>query len=215
MLPAVSRDQAIARIQQGLGWRSDKATEILLELRLKQAELEDGQTLPWWLVVHGFVNATAGQSILTIPTGWIRFVEDEDITVDGLKVRVIDYADLIQVRRDPSTGKDEVGVPRYLAIRSDGFAIAPIPTQTTRFDWSYYAHDADLSTVAATATNKWLTNAPQVLIGAAGTAMARDLDYQTSEQRFLTMYQAALGRMLVENEIRKSGNRQYAVGAAQ
>jgi hypothetical protein len=224
---ALTKAQAIARIQQGLGFRTDLAEAILLELRMKQTELEEGSTLPWWLVsdTNTFATVTTldsdfAEGKITIPVNFIRFVEDTDISHSLVSIRQdrilspVDYDALLKLGVD-SEYEVLTGNPRWWAFHEGHIHVRPIPTIDYSLTATWYAHDADLAGVSDASSNQWLTYGAPILIGAAGVAIARDLEYPEAEDRFLQMYQSALGRMMIDAEIRKSGNRPYAVGAAQ
>ena len=215
---ALTRTEAIARIQQGLGWRADKSAEILLELRLKQSELEKGQSLPWWLRTDGSLTGTANVATLTVPTGFIRFDEETALRFDddpNDEVALVDYDDLLLLGVDDATGEAETGAARWIAIRQSTFIVRPIPTASFTINGSWYVVDTDLANVAAGASNQWLTYAPLVLIGLAGESMAMDLDYLESAARFQKMYQDANSRLIADIVLRQYSGRDYQIGSAQ
>src|SRR4051812_15969882 len=70
---------AVAEVQQILGWRSDKATEIGLALKYAQTQREmPGRTYPWFLQQTLTFVTVADQQEYNIPSGYIQDTEEDD-----------------------------------------------------------------------------------------------------------------------------------------
>lgn len=218
-MAAYTKAEAIARVQQGLGFRSDKATEILRALRDAQTLLEQGQTMPWWLLAPGqTLVGTADVATVTLPPEFLRFDDeaaivysDASLTPASYEVELYDYADWAALGRDPTTGTPESGHGRRLALVGKTLYVGPTPTVAFTLTASWYEAAADLADVGDGDSNAWLTNGPMILIGLAGAAVAADLEYPAAVSKFEEMYQVANARMIADEEARKG--RSYRVGA--
>ena len=216
---AMTKAEAISRIQQGLGWRDDKDTEITLELRLVQDLLEKGQSLPPWLLAGtGYLTGTANQEYIALPTGFIRFDEDLEFSTtdsDGVlqPVTQVDYRELLQLGQDPVDGSTETGRVKWVALRWSRLYVRPVPTSSFTITCDWYAADEDIGGLASSGTNNWLTYGHDILLGKAGQRMAQDLHNDKAERNFTELYQTGQARLLTEIAMRKQNARRYRVGA--
>lgn len=219
---ALTKAEAIARVQQGLGFRSDKSDEIELELRLAQSELEKGQTLPWWLLSDTTtLSGSADTETVALPTGFLRFDEEVDLyyTAPSISPRTVligspvDYSQLKLLRVDESTGEVLTGASRWVAIWKNSLIVSPIPTESFTLTGSWYVADEDIGDLQPAETNLWLTYAPLVVVGMAGMSIAADLEYGAAAEKFNAMYSMANARLIADAELRKS--RSYNVGGRQ
>ena len=218
-MAAYTKAEAIARIQQGIGFRSDLNAVILRALRDAQTLLETGQTLPWWLLsTTTTIVGVSGDTYVALPTGFIRFDDEVDIEYNDTTigdatypVSLVDYADLSALGRDPVTEVRSTGGARWLAIRGDRLYIAPTPQAVFTISASWYEQDEDLGNLDDDESNRWLTHGPLILIGLAGASVAADIREPDGAQTFSAMYQTANARMIADVEARKS--RSYAVGS--
>lgn len=88
--------------------------------------------------------------------------------------------------------------PRAYSLDGKYFRIFPLPQQAWQLKMIYYQHDTPLDPTNSASTNRWLTNAPNVLIGEAGynvAATARDNDRM---QYFEKIRDEALARCYVD-----------------
>lgn len=172
------RSVAVARIQRGLGFANRQSDNIVLALQEAQKELEQGKTLPKFLIqeFQGLL-LLAGNNSVALPTGFLRIN-------DQVKPYYIATGDTqntyLPVVRDFSVGQERYylgtafsGAPRAFTVMKSS-----IQFYNTAADknytilWSYYKSAAVLDTDIE---NEWLTNAPNWLIGEAGWRMAQDL----------------------------------------
>lgn len=193
-------DLAISEVQQILGFRTDKIPEITRALAFAQEELEKpNRTYPWWLRTQ---NDTAIVTIknspkYSIPADYIEDTEELDgnlfiYTIAGqINSRTIflkkQSFELAQVRYygnwpyiysnppgailDQSTGIGP-GVPRDYYLGDTFVLLYPVPDAVYNVSWRYWAKDALQATGVE---NKWLKNAPWVLIGMAALKLGMDL----------------------------------------
>jgi hypothetical protein len=197
----MDRDTAVARIQQKLGFRTDLVSQIQQALQDAQDQLERGATLPWFLiqedqtfVITPSVPASATPQEYALPTTFIRDVDEQDGTLRWQKQKPgpqvflerLDYA----VAEKRFYGKTVVtydegvviipsedtqfspGTPIAYVVRANTVRIYPGPDITYNLLWSYYAHDDNIT--GSNMTNNWLTFAPYLLIGEAGSLIAED-----------------------------------------
>lgn len=183
------RDVAVARIQQGLGFRADRQTEIVLALQEEQRDLESGKTLPWFLLVEdATLSLTAGSHSIPLPDDFIRPYDLEPLryTVSGESgYRFVEFRDLTQILQSYSSYNP--GGPQAIALRNNSLYVEPIADVDYTITWTYYAH-ADL--LDSNIENAWLANFPEVLIGGAGLRMA----YDTRDKDAVAIFTAMQGK---------------------
>lgn len=179
------RSLAVARIQQGLGFRSDRATEIAVALQEEQRDLEKGKTLPRFLLVEdAALSLLTGENAVSLPTGFLRRFDQPRYTPLSSTVPVFipwkqyDQAFRAYMQSDPAG-------PKVAALRSTSIYFFPEADRDYDLLWTYYKA-ADLLT--ADIENAWLLNAPELLIGGAGLRIAKDMRNQSATQLFGDMY---------------------------
>lgn len=169
------RDDAVIRITDGLGFRSNLTAKAILRLQEAQRDLEMGKTLPWFLQkVDQALTLSSGNPTVTIPTDFIRFVDDELIryTPSGAtKQFVIPRKRFDEAMFQYGSSATAAGAPQVFARRSLTFFFFPYPDTTYNLTWSYFAKAALLTT---NVENLWLQYAPEYIIGEAGLRLARD-----------------------------------------
>lgn len=217
----MTRDQAVAQIQQTLGWRSDKATEIVAALQFAQAEREKpGKTLPWWLVAQDqTLSVVISTQETTLPTGFIKERETRDGNLryrpsatgrtyflekmDFMYAEKYFFGDWRNASDEDASADDSLspGIPRAYVLRNTTVRIYPVPDAAYSLKWDFYKNDDTLS--SGSTENKWLANAPWVLIGDAGMKLAADLRDQTALGIFSTIrtqFQSELMNSIIERE---------------
>jgi len=218
----VTRAEAIAYIQQGLAWRSDKSTEILAALDEAQRELEQGTSLPWFLITEaGSLSGTANDGTLTIPAGFIKETDEDAlsvVTTEGITrfLRKMNWGDMILNYQDSSDGTVSTGDPEVYVVRATTIEVRPIPTATWTASLDYFAHDTLPSALASGATNDWLTEAPYVLVNLAGTLMAEDIEYDAQKpmiEKFARRYARNNAKLMAQIAEREMTNREIVMGS--
>lgn len=179
------RSLAVARIQQGLGFRSDRAEEIISALQEEQRDLEKGKTLPRFLLVEDqALSLLTGENAVVLPTGFIRRFDMPRYTPLSSTVpvfipwRTYDQAFRAYIQSDPAG-------PKVAALRQASVYFFPEADRDYDLTWTYYKA-ADLLT--ADIENAWLLNAPELLIGGAGMRIAKDMRNQSAIQLFSDIY---------------------------
>jgi len=159
-------------------------TEILDELTLATAKLEESPTLPWFLLFNDTFAAAANDDDLSVLSDFtatfIRFADDEPLTyvdptgeADENVVLVQNSELLILKQRYPGTGE----IPKEFTLDNDIVYLRPSPTQAITYKPRYYRRDP--TAVAASATTLWSTNFSDLLSNMAGKEIAwslRDTD---------------------------------------
>jgi hypothetical protein len=198
----MDRDTMVARMQQKLGFRTDRTTECQNALQDVQDELERGGTLPFFLqqldqtfTITPAVPKSATPQEYNLPVGFIRDVDEQDGTLRYQKaspgpqvfLEKMDYknAELRFYGKTVVTYDQGVvivpsedtqfspGTPVAYVVRTNKIRIYPGPDITYNLLWSYYAHDTPLN--GSNVTNQWSTYAPYLLIGKAGMLVAGDM----------------------------------------
>ena len=173
----MTRDEAVTRIQEGLGFRNDKAETIKKRLEEARIALETGKTLPWFLIQEDQPLALAqGSNVIALPTGFIRPVSDEEQALRYTSIysdfpRIIPWktfrdAQNAYADRDP-------GAPLVAVLRNTSIYVFPAADVAYTLTWSYYKH-SDALNAGDVDDHPWLTTAPDALVGEAGFRMAVD-----------------------------------------
>lgn len=188
-------DQAIAEVQQICGWRTDRVPQITAALQYSQTEREKpGITFPWWLLQEDvqLPALTIGNQTLALPTGFIQESEPDQPNLrynSGIpKTRTFflkkgDFKTLEDYYFGTwdstyDTDGNQVfqcispGSPKNYCLREASLRIYPVPDQAYVLTWSYWGADAPQQIGQE---NKWLKNAPWVLIGDAAKKIGADL----------------------------------------
>lgn len=180
----MTRDEAVARIKAGLGFKTNQDANIVLRLQEAQRELEAGKTLPPFLLQEDAILTFAiGTSFKAAPTGFLRPDENNPlhyVPVGATSpafvtlVAATEYSKVLNQIYTTDRGAPSIGVLRRGTASSDAWIIDFINVAdiTYNLTWSYYKRGALLS---ANIENEWLLNAPEWLIGEAGWRMAMDL----------------------------------------
>jgi hypothetical protein len=189
-------DTAVAEVQQILGWRSDRATEIGNALRYAQTQREmPGSTYPWFLRSTKTITTVVGTQSYAIPTGYIQDTEEKEgnvfiytDSVLGAKSRTIFLHKLSWKEAQekyfgqwPDSGDAELddqsdtlanGIPRDYVLQESLIYLYPTPDRVLTVNWRCWAAATVLGTGVE---NAWLLYAPWVLIGETAAKLAADL----------------------------------------
>ena len=213
----MDRDTAVARIQQGLGFRQDLQDKIVGALQEARRLLETGRSLPDFLLQEGqTLLLPAGNADVPLPSGFITEWEEEGLWYvkpghadDVLWLEKVDFwvGNSRFQRTDP-------GIPLAYTLRGSGIRFWPARDQAYTLNWAYYKHSKDLATNVP--DNEWLADdagAPEALIGRAGMIIAADLADTVAVQKFSSMYSVAWNGIVNESQLRDEENRPLAVGS--
>lgn len=168
------RDDAVIRIQDGLGFAARQSDKIILRLLEAQRDLEKGKTLPKFLLQESqALVLLTGTSTVALPSGFLRVDDDNPphfvapATVSPVFVAIKhNYRDALEANYD-----DTPSGPKVAVIRNSVIDFIATADTTYNMTWNYYKAAALLTT---NIENEWLANASDWLIGMAGLRMARD-----------------------------------------
>lgn len=181
----MTTDEAIARIQRKLGYRTDKSDEILEELQDAQQRLErgipspqggGGTYLPFFLTTEAATALTiSGDERLALPTDFVGEIEncllyryDPDADPDAQWQPLAKDDEAFLKAKYPLDGK-----PLAYYLSGSYFRFRPVPDDEYTIKLIYGGQDTTLT--AGAGTNKWLTYAPWLLLGSAGMSLAQSL----------------------------------------
>lgn len=211
----MTRDEAVARVQEILGFRTDLEDNIVRRMQMVQDLLEQGKTLPWFLVVENHPLTVTAGSDPVIPADFIREVEwehaihwRESATTRPVWLRKMGYDEALYKYAETDDGD----APVAYAIRTSTFRIFPRTSVNTTLYFDYYAHDDPISDLAGTAENDWLDKAPHVIVGNAGASIASTVRNPSAKEEFVEMARLAWDAVAKENILRQASNRQYVLG---
>jgi hypothetical protein len=192
----MTRNEAIARILQGLGFRTGLQDVIVSRLQEAQDELESGKTLPKFLLQEDAeFTVYEGTHEIALPVGFIREADDgygERLRCNGFTIRLVDLMSAF-ARRPPS----QPGPPKYYVIRSQTLDFINFMDQDYTMQWNYYRKATPLT---SDIENEWLADAVGKwwLIGEAGMRVAADLYDAPAVAKFTTMAAKARASLLAE-----------------
>lgn len=210
----MDRDTAVTLLKSRLRRAGDSsiAADIILEFQATQARLEQGITLPWFLVSDDTSRtATIGNENFAIPTGFLRLYEEggalwyrELSTEKWKRITKEDYVDI------HDTHGVTLGAPKLYTVEGLNYKLAPIPDKAYMMRTKAYVTDSVLST---NIENNWLKYASDLLLAETGIIMASF--YLRNPELAEEMKQwAKLARntLFVVDEARKHADREYKLG---
>ena len=211
----MTRDEAIAFIQNKLGFRTGLSTTIQTDLVAAQTYLESGAFNQAWFLVSPeiTVDCVAGQRSIALPSDFL--VEYEE---SGLYYRPADGTDDQELAKDDFDELRSIftanatGLPQAYSLDGLEFNLWPKPDAVYTFAYRYCKRGDDLTT---SPTNVWLTHAPMVLIGQAGLFTAQGLNNPGALGFFQSLMAQASSTLVGQNEARKHANREYQIGGPE
>jgi hypothetical protein len=216
----MTRDEAVARIQQELSFRTSGDAIVVTALQDTQVELEQEQEIPYFLITEISSQDTVdGEERVKLPAAiddgsrkFIREVEDGALfyfngsaTEPGDKWTELAKDDL-DVLRELYPGE---GAPKAYALDGLYFRIFPTPDDIYTLKMRFYATDVKLTT---NIENRWLEFLPTLMIGVAGQRVARPLRDKDALREFKLMENEARVKMILFTEARIHENRRYVMG---
>ena len=187
------RDQAMDQIKAGLGFRTGTELDQYIVNALQRAQRleEQGTDLPWFLERTATVNVAPGGTTAPLRTDFIREIPFRPAfyLVDGRPVEL--------KRRNPLDIRHWPANSYRLAytITPTQLVVAPATRDGLSLSLSYWGKDTILTT---NIENGWLREAPEILVGAAGSMVASYLGYAQGVAIFDRIYTAAKSALLRE-----------------
>lgn len=209
----MNRSAAVARVQRTLGFRTDRANDIIELLQDAQATHEQGVVLPWFLISEtSSIETIAGEERVTVPGDFLRGYDDDALwyynggaTLDEDKWIELEKTDMEYLR----TNLPGTGAPRGYSLTGDYLRIFPTPDSNYTLKFIYYREAAKLT---SDIENDWLKHYPYVLIGHAGRNLAGAMRDERAVKVFDSQYKEAFTLMQLAVEARQHENQRYAMG---
>lgn len=209
----MTRDQAVAVIQEALGFRSDLANSIITQLVNAQVSMEEGPVYPWFLLsLDSTIVTTASNAKVKVPTDFLEESEDHALYIedeDGNDI-MLEKEEYDHLKSVFGVESDSEGFPTHYSLDGLYFRLFPIPDGLYTLRMSYYKRGEDLS--SSNIENVWLKHAPWVLIGLAGERIASSLRDDKAKTYFHNEYAKGVVSMNARNEGRAHANRRYIMG---
>lgn len=219
----MERDTAVALIKQKCGFRraSTLDEKIVSALKNSQEVLEKGglmteagyvTELPWFLRKDDQeLTLLAGENSITLPSDFIREVEDEgpwfpNTNGTGNPPIYLEKAGSGVARR---TFPGSTSGPQVYQVRSTDLFIYPATDENLTLYWTYIGKDTALD---SNIENAWLKWVPQLLIGHAGQGVASDLRDMEAVKEFSRLKVEGQKQLLILNVQREMSNRRTAIG---
>lgn len=198
------RSEAISILKEGLAFLTGTGQDASIILRLQQAQrlLEQGRTLPRFLVQEDqTLSVTSGDDEISLPTGFIREADGESLHYTDSSTGDRYYLEKLEALQQAEQRfyETDPGRPRAYVLRNSTVAIYPERDTVYTLYWSYYKK-ADVLT--SDVENAWLANAPDVLIGRAGMLMAQALRDKDGYAYFTELYTLAWKGILADDILR-------------
>lgn len=204
----MDRDTAIAQIQFDLGNRSDLFDAIALKLQQAQRLLEMGKSLPYFLYTRmpDGIDLEIDEILVEFPERFLREYPDETFRYGGV------YLEKIEERNARITFEDaDNGPPVAYSITPEGFHVWPAPDRVYTLEFSYYKGGTPLTSNVD--DNAWLVNAPDILIGTAGSMIAEVLQHAAAKARFDNLALGAWKGAFAEGVLREEENYPLVMGS--
>lgn len=206
----VDRATAVARVQEGLGFRTDREITIIKRLQEAQRDLERGKTLPTFLLVSDATLSVAiGSGLTSLPTDFLRRA---DVTMYYTSITSGRRVDVPWKVKSAALQAYQLGRPRgpqVAVLENSGIRFFPERDRAYTVTWSYYRFAEPLVT---NITNLWLEHAPELLIGEAGLRMARDTRNASAVDIFTNMKAAAMVSWYKETILNEVDDQSFVMG---
>lgn len=208
----MTRDEAVAMIQQQLGFRTTLSTEIVAYMKLAQHQLEQLPTKPWFLrSEYAHIYTEPNEARLPVPNDFLQEVEEdalwyiEDPTDDEEAPTPLYKDDMDQL----AVRLAGTGVPEAYALDGLYFRLYPTPDDEYYIRMIYYKKGAELST---NIENVWLKYAPKLLMGATGLDIAAATRDMGAVKIFESWRAEGAAALASQNEARQHAGRSYQIG---
>lgn len=184
------RNDAILRVQNGLGFTTTLLDTIALRMQEEQRDLERGKTLPPFLLREDqTLSLLINTTDVSLPTDFLRRSEFSlrYTPTSETKSKMIPWKRFDEAYEAIQENSDPAG-PKIAILRTSTIRFLPVANANYTITWSYFRKDALLTT---NVENLWLANAPELIIGGAGLRIAKDKRDAAGIQLFGDMYKQA------------------------
>lgn len=206
-------DEAISEIQEGLGYRTDKAGEIRRAIQRAQRMLERGHSLPWWLRTTVTKNIGEGENTFELPGDFLRISRDYGIyrvDDDGARIYLEEVLPDDGFTRWTENEEDVGGLWAY-SIEGSFVTVYPVADDSYSVVLHYYKKADELDEDIG--TNEWLDNAFDLMVSHAGLFMAQQLRNTDAGAIFQARLQEARQNYLAETVLRDDDERPIEMGS--
>lgn len=215
-----SIDELVSRIKVRLSRQQDSGIDarIRVELAAAQESLEDGVTLPWFLLTQQSYTVAGAHEAFSLSNfpGFIRIAEDdfglrvEDLSrLDETLVRLTKQDTYGQLLRYASGYADATVLPEHYCVLGNTIHIRLKQAVSRTYHLSYYQNDATVPISGA--TTLWSANVPELLTAAAGVKVARYLRDDVSFQLFESERRAAYAEMVKRSQALQDADQSYTM----
>lgn len=228
------RDAAVSKVQQLLGFRSDKTAEIIQEFQDQQNELENSPELPFFLrtEVEDMVSVVDDER-MALPEGFIREWDEDALWIKANELGEPQWSKLVkdgpaylreslQLDVDDTTAETvETGRPIAYAIAKEfstdppfaddtpDIILFPAPKEIFTFRMIYYKKDHLLT---SNIENRWLKYLPFLLIGKVGLVMGASFRDKEAIQIFGAFVAEGTKRLHELTTAQDGAGRKYVIG---
>lgn len=216
--------EAISLIQFKLGRRRDLDDHIRIVLDMRQRELEKRDNLPWFLQQRIAIPVVIapGQTLPThpiqLPTTFLREFEDGGVYVreDGLGVEAYTELDKVPMEKGREAFGSSRAMPEGYSLLGNYIYLWPAPEKVYTIEVEAYGRDvlpsAAFALAGNSATNLWLTYAPNVLIEDVVREIAMDLRDNDGAQAATARFNLAWNLLQDETIARMEQNNLRTMG---
>jgi hypothetical protein len=209
----MNRTEAVAQVQEVLGFRSDLTDRIITQIGITSTRLQMGATKPWWTIEQNKVLfTTEANTQVNVPEDFLEEYEEGRFQIsdgEGGWSELIknDLDELISIY-----GRTETGLPEGYALVGRTFQLYPVPDAEYVLHLDYIKSDDPLT--SGSSTNGYLTYIPELIIGMAGLRIAQAIRDKEAITTFREMVQEGRLELYRQNESRKHSNANYQMGGA-
>lgn len=206
----MTRDEAVALVKQGLGFKTAMDSAIVTTMKACQTNLELGPTKPWFLLSEDAVYTTvAGERRIPLPPDFLEEYEEGALYYTPADEDEIALTKEFSEQLRKVYPATSTGTPAAYSLTGNYFNLYPMPDDAYPLQMKYYQKGLVLN---SNIENEWLKYAPNILIGQAGSQIAAGIRDWKAKEVFDAMAQGALLLLQNQNEARKMSNLDLQVG---
>ena len=216
----MTRDQAVRRIKNLLGFRKDLDDEAVAALQETQEDAENGELsfIPWFLKEIARDTLLAGDNIVLLPTDFIREYEHERFAFF-----IVGYGAAVKVPYFASDGVGSFRDNRIGYYIDENLTVANLPgnkayvldttfTEDIPVEYLYYKNDVELT--EGNIENLWLRHASKWMIGKAGIKLA-GVRNPNALNAFQLMQQEGATTLLRQDAAYRTGAVKFQLGRSE
>jgi hypothetical protein len=211
----MNRTEAVAQVQEVLGFRSDLTDRIVTQIGIANTRLRLAATKPWWTIEYVSLPIAAEAASVALPDDFIEEWEEGDVIYRAENIDALDSGELL-LKNDIDTLFQLYGLtpgtPAGYGLTGDRLSVYPFPAVAGTIGLWYYRKDDDL--LSGSSTNGYLTHIPEMIIGLAGLRIAQSIRDKEAIATFREMISEARTELYRQNESRKHSNADYQMGGA-